>query len=144
MYQHVLDRVPLPLPVTITNFIFLKEMLSYQFMSITFFKKSGSDQSLKIDRFPRLLFLLTNPRCPFKTSFLPPCRCCHHFSPSQRVATRWSKCLGPLGSPHMSHVFERRRASNGANPSGMVPPCRSILFPLSNTHTACPVDSRRA
>ena len=48
-------------------------MLSYQFMSITF--KSGSDQSLKINRFPRLLCLLTNPRCPFKTCFSPPPAC---------------------------------------------------------------------
>ena len=112
-YSHLVHHVSTcarPCTVTITSnynkfHLFKRNVVLSVY--VNHFFKSGSDQSLKIDRFPRLLFLLTNPRCPFKTCFLPPCRCCHHFSPSQRVATRWSKCLGPLGSPHMSHVFER-------------------------------------
>ncbi len=85
MYSHLVHHVSTcarPCTVTITsnltNFIFLKEILSYQFMSIIYLAVVINHS--KIVRFPRLLCLLTNPLRFPKHVFPPPAGAAITFS----------------------------------------------------------------
>ena len=105
-YSHLVHHVSTcarPCTVTITsnltNFIFLKEILSYQFMSIIFL--CGSVNHWKnLSNFPGCCFIDQSASF-FQNMFSPPLQVLPHFSPSQRVATCWCKCLGPCGPPSL-------------------------------------------